>query len=614
MITMKRFKTRRLTSFKFNNRMLLLIDVSLDILFILYLVPLINRGFEYVMDLTKQSYITPKNLIPFLTSLPTIILILLLFIALPLFLFIKLASLINYCNNQGNHKSPFVVFAFGFFETFDSLRKRKLALIVFSIPFYFFTNLPVLIGISYQSDLKAAFRNLDESLFKKMIVILLLLLAIVSFHGIFTIHNCINEDLSFKDGYLLSKKLLRGRRIRTLVLFFLTNLSLTLIYFLFYYFLLFLTAIMVYFFTDKGMAVTVFLSAYPKISFYATTFFSMFAFITNINLITSLYHTYQEESLEQILSRNKTFRLPIPCLQKKHKYIVNLLLICIIIASLVNFYLTIRNDAFYLKSAFTGIQISSHRGNSHVAPENTIPALENAIIANSDYAEIDVQQTKDGTLVLLHDNSLIRTAGTNRYIWDMSLDEVNQLDVGSWFGVEFLDTKIPTLEEALIYCKGKIKLNIEIKKNKNQPGLEETLVALIEQYEYEYQCVVSSTNYEALMKVNELNNDIKIGFILPAVYGKFYEKPNIDFFSIRSGYISLTVVENAHKAGKEVHAWTVNTTREIERMKSIGVDSIITDNPTKAREIIYRDDTNDTFIQLIRRMIKNRTLYRFINQ
>lgn len=609
---MKRFKARRLTSFKFNNRMLLLIDVSLDILFILYLVPLINRGFEYVMDLTKQSYITPKNLIPFLTSLPTIILILLLFIALPMFLFIKLASLINYCNHQGNHKSPFVVFTFGFFETFDSLRKRKFVLILFSIPIYFFTNLPVLIGISYQSDLKA--NILDESLFKKIVVIMLLLLAFVSFRGIFTIHNCINEDLSFKDGYLLSKKLLRGRRIRTLVIFFLTNLSLTLVYFLFYYFLLFLTAIMVYFFTDKGMAVTVFLSAYPKISFYATTFFSMFAFITNINLITSLYHTYQEESLEQILSRNKTFKLPIPRLQKKHKFIVNLLLICIIVASLVNFYLTIRNDAFYLKSAFTGIQISSHRGNSHVAPENTIPALENAIIANSDYAEIDVQQTKDGTLVLLHDNSLIRTAGTNRYIWDMTIDEVNQLDVGSWFGVEFLDTKIPTLEEVLIYCKGKIKLNIEIKKNKNQPGLEETLVALIEQYEYEYQCVVSSTNYEALMKVNELNSDIKVGFILPAVYGNFYEKPNIDFFSIRSSYISLTVVENAHKAGKEVHAWTVNTTREIERMKSIGVDSIITDNPTKAREIIYRDDTNDSFIQLIRRMIKNRTLYRFINQ
>lgn len=134
---------------------------------------------------------------------------------------------------------------------------------------------------------------------------------------------------------------------------------------------------------------------------------------------------------------------------------------------------------------------------------------------------------------------------------------------------------------------------------------------LIKKYEYEYQCVVSSTNYLTLKKVKLLNKDIRTGYILSAVYGNFYNKAYIDFFSIRSNFINLKVVSNIHEVGKEIHAWTVNTSGELERMKSVGVDCIITDRPSTAREVLYRDDTNDSFIELIYRMLGNRSLYRF---
>jgi glycerophosphoryl diester phosphodiesterase len=72
------------------------------------------------------------------------------------------------------------------------------------------------------------------------------------------------------------------------------------------------------------------------------------------------------------------------------------------------------------------------------------------------------------------------------------------------------------------------------------------------------------------------------------------------------------VVNNVHQAGKEVHAWTVNTAGEIERMKSLGVDCIITDKPTLAREVLYRNDKNDSLIELLNRMLYNRSFYKFV--
>jgi len=195
----------------------------------------------------------------------------------------------------------------------------------------------------------------------------------------------------------------------------------------------------------------------------------------------------------------------------------------------------------------------------------------------------------------------------------MNLAEVKKLDVGSWFGNEYSGTQIPTLSEVLEYCKGKIKLNIEVKLPNKSTDIQDKLVELIEEYDYVDQCVVSSSNYAVLVKIKKLNGNIKTGYILSAVYGNFYDRKYVDFYSIRYNYISSKIVELAHQSGKEVQAWTVNSSREMERLKALKVDCIITDNPTHAREVLYSDDMNDSFINLINRMFRNRSLYSFRN-
>jgi glycerophosphoryl diester phosphodiesterase len=612
---MSKKSTAKKTPLMFNNKILFLTDMSLNILLILYYVPFVNNGLQYVMELTKQSYITSQNLKAFLFSPPTILLMLLILFTLPMFLYYKVSSLIYYCNSRTFEKKPSLlkILFYGLYKTLHVLKKGKIGLLFYTIPFYILTTLPVLFGLTFQADIKTRGHLDDEVFLKGLICVILIFAAFIIFSGAFVIPICMNENISFIDGFKSSKALLNGRGWRTFLKFSIVNLILTIGYFLFYYFILFLTAVSVYLFTDKAFAVTVFLSIYPGISFYAIALYSVFTFIININLITSLYHLYLKENTNETITFDSITQNPFSKLKKVHRYIVDGLLVCILIASVANFHFNLRNDSFYFNMDFGKILISSHRGNSSVAPENTIPALENAIIANSDYAEIDVQQTKDGSIILLHDKSLSRTAGVNRLLYEMNKEDLTNLDVGSWFGMEFLNTRIPTLEEVLVYCKGKIKLNIEIKSYQRDTNFEEQLVALIEQYEYEHQCIISSSNYASLKRVKELNNEIKTGLILSAVFGNFYQKEYIDFFSIRSSYITKNLVENAHHSGKEIHAWTVNTTKELERMKSIGVDCIITDKPTLARRVLYRDDTNDTFIQLINRMIINRTFYPRLN-
>lgn len=596
---------------RFHTRTLFLVNMIYLFLFVTLLLPFASHSLELIMELSGVSYITDQNIVALFTKPYSIPVFLFLGFLLLLYVTAKLSSLICYCKLESMEKHSLlkVIFNFGINRPFQVINSKQFKFLFFAIPYYIFSNLPILIGIILYTDIELA-KGSTEVLFKGLIILMLLVISLLSLNGVFAYQYCLQEDLDFGQALNYSKELLTGRKKRTLLTYLTYTLFLTLGFILSYYLLLLLTSVGCYLFAAKNLAVTVFLSVYPRIRMYITIFYGMVVFVFNINLTTSLFFTYRGEAVRTQFPSDPGFVYDFYYKSKAHKFTINGLLICIILIGVLNLYRGLYHDSTYFGEVFTGIQISSHRGNSYVAPENTIPALESAIAANSDYAEIDVRQTKDGTLVLMHDRSLKRTAGVNDFIWDLTDIEINALDVGTWFSLEYQDTRVPTLEEALIYCKDRIKLNIELKTSPTDIGIEEKLVGLIKKYEYENQCVVSSTNYITLKKIKLLNKDIRTGYILSAVYGNFYDKAYIDFFSIRSNFINLKVVNSIHKAGKEVHAWTVNTSNELERMKSIGVDCIITDRPSLAREILYRDDTNGSFIQLIYHMLNNRSFYR----
>ncbi len=232
-----------------------------------------------------------------------------------------------------------------------------------------------------------------------------------------------------------------------------------------------------------------------------------------------------------------------------------------------------------------GIKITAHRGASYGAPENTKASIALAIAEGADYAEIDVRMTADGVPVLMHDRALFRTTGIVNEIDKVTYAEVSSYDAGRRYAERYTGEMVPGLQETLEAYGGKIKLNIELKGGKNAK-LAEAVVGLIEAYGLEERCLISSDSYVQLEQVKKLNDKIKTGYIMSKVYGDIYRCDAADFFSIKSAYITDTIVKSAHAQGKEIHAWTVNKEYEVKRMKELGVDNIITDRPAYVRELI----------------------------
>lgn len=231
--------------------------------------------------------------------------------------------------------------------------------------------------------------------------------------------------------------------------------------------------------------------------------------------------------------------------------------------------------------------VTAHRGASGLAPENTMSAMLRAIQEKSDLAELDVQETSDGVIILLHDNTLLRTAGLEKNIWEMDFASLDGIDVGAWFKPEFRGEPIPTLEAVIDSVQGKMKLNIELKMNGHEKMLEERVLKIIEDKDFEDQCIVTSFKFEAIDKVKALNPKIKAGYI----FSKMQEETdvfsaNVDLLSVNYKILNLEFVEKAHARNKEVHVWTVDDPDEMKRLIDLGVDSIITNRPDILRGIL----------------------------
>ena len=257
-------------------------------------------------------------------------------------------------------------------------------------------------------------------------------------------------------------------------------------------------------------------------------------------------------------------------------------------------------DDLLLSYFMPPITVTSHRGYSAVAPENTLPAFEAAIHAGADCAELDVQMTSDGVVMLTHDTNLKRTTGMDANIYDLTYDEVRTLDAGAFMSSEFAGTKIPTLQEVMDLCKGRIRLNIEIKPSDATPDLEAETARLIVENGWIDDCVVTSLSYDSLVKVKETAPQIKCGYIMAVGVGNYYDLPAADFFSVESTFITSGMVQQLHLRGKTVSAWTIDREEDARKMRDLGVDDIITGDPPMVQQVLAEASENEHLLESVR--------------
>lgn len=237
------------------------------------------------------------------------------------------------------------------------------------------------------------------------------------------------------------------------------------------------------------------------------------------------------------------------------------------------------------------ISIVAHRGGAAVGLENTLAALNAAIIMNVDTAEIDVQQLKDGSVVLLHDSNFKRTTGQDKNVWEVDYAEVKQYDAGKLFSKAFENEPVPTLAEALRAAKGHIHLMIEIKLSGHEQNLVKQVLAQVEKYGMMNQCSIASLSLDVLKEAKQINPKIKTVYITPMLLSDQYNIEFVDSYSIETTTMTKEMVLTMQQQNKKVYGWTANSAETIEKTLRCQVDGVVTDNPMQARYYISnRDD------------------------
>jgi glycerophosphoryl diester phosphodiesterase len=234
------------------------------------------------------------------------------------------------------------------------------------------------------------------------------------------------------------------------------------------------------------------------------------------------------------------------------------------------------------------VTVTAHRGGHLQAPENTVASIREAIAVGAQYAEIDVQLTKDGVLVVTHDSDFSRMAGVARKVWELTYDEIRSIPLGARSAPEFRNEPAPMFDEVLTAVGDRIKLNIELKYyGDHQPNLAERVVEEVQARGMANQVIIQCLEYEPLQQVRRLKPEIPIGYLL-SVNARQPARLKVDFLGTALSRANGAFVRAAHRRGQEVHVWTVNTPEAMERMIDIGVDSLITDRPAEALRLVHQ--------------------------
>ncbi|PRY22965.1 glycerophosphoryl diester phosphodiesterase [Aliiruegeria haliotis] len=237
-------------------------------------------------------------------------------------------------------------------------------------------------------------------------------------------------------------------------------------------------------------------------------------------------------------------------------------------------------------SAEDEIQVIAHRGAAGARPENTMASFALAIEDKADWIELDVQESADDEVIVMHDSDFMKIAGVDLKTWDATADGLADIDIGSWYEEDYSGERTPTLREVLELAKDSgTRVLIELKYYGHDRMLEQRVADVVEETGMQDQVRAMSLKYGAVQKMKALRPEWKVGLLATATVGNVTAL-EADFLAVNMAAASLRLTRAAHEAGKEIYVWTVNDPLGMSQMASLGVDGLITDEPALAREVL----------------------------
>jgi glycerophosphoryl diester phosphodiesterase len=574
---------------------------------VLILINVLKLAMDFSLKQNNFSYLTAENYIEYLRNPFTIIGLCFTAVLGLFFMLIEVSSIFVCFQFSYNHKYIFTtdMLILGIGRTWSFLKRSKviwILCILLAAPFLclhlFLRNFDYVKLIHYTA--RVIYELIDN---KILFLAAITLFLVVSFLSMFTLPYCLlNRKKSIKALFNSMKLLLKHMRT-VFGSLLIGNIAAGIFNYLLYVLVLAMAAVFMWLTKDSIFVLGAVLSVSGKIRMVMGVMCGAIGLTVNLVLIYSMYMEFvgeKEYKESRISAKDKSFFL-MRVKERKLTVLAGLIILALESGYLINLF---HNDNRISENILNSTKITAHRGGAQLAPENTLAAIEKSIETLSDYAEIDIQETKDGELILMHDNNLKRVTGFYGNVWEVDFEEVRQQRVISNIKNEFQNERVPTLKEVLETCKNRLNLNIEVKCNGYNEGIIKKVVDLVEEMDFEDQCMITSMNYKYLKEVKELNPEIRTGYIMTMTYGSVSNIEAADFFSVKWTYINENFIKEAHAIGKEVHAWTVNSRGTLERMKILSVDNVITDNPSLAREVMELKPHNASFIDILRHIFK----------
>jgi glycerophosphoryl diester phosphodiesterase len=227
----------------------------------------------------------------------------------------------------------------------------------------------------------------------------------------------------------------------------------------------------------------------------------------------------------------------------------------------------------------------AHRGSSGTHPENTLTAFLAAADEGAQMCELDVQATRDGAVVVMHDETVDRTTAGHGAVAQLTLAEIQRLDAGAKFDAKFSGERIPTLDEVMTAVRSKLGLNIEIKEG----AVERQVCELMRAHDALTTSMVSSFEWQALEAVRAIDPAIRVALLAEKNPAALLEAAvAMCAYAVNPRYdmVDAAFCREAHARGLQVLVWTVDVPAAMRTLIDAGVDGIMTNYPARLRDVL----------------------------
>ena len=573
---------------RYNLGTLILFELFHKGIALILVVPIIKYILESAMHNSGIIYLSTDNIFKILSNPISIVLLIMLLLTLGFYVFFEFTATIICFDKSIRYEKIgiFKLIRLGLQKSLKILNIKNYLLMIFPL-----TNLTLTSG--FIGELKLPDYILDyiqsNNILNLLYMALMIILYMLVIRWIFSIHEIALNRSSFKEAKNESNRITKGKAIKIFLYSIGTFIVFSIIGYGIYYLIIILTALWTKYYRVGNDLSEIFISRAILFKDFSIFIASVSSFILNLGFISAIYYNYKDITFY----KNRQKRVKLSIIKK-----VTTIIVILILVPIEAMAFSIHSNTLFNIEFFYNTTATAHRGGSIAAPENTLSSFKEAILAQAEYIETDVQETKDGELILIHDSNFKRTTGVDKNVWEVDYDEVKKYDAGNYLNLDYYGEKIPTLDEAIKYVRGRCKLLIEIKLNGNEsPDIIEKVIKVIKENRVENQCVIASMNKDVLKKVKELDSSFLTCYLTALAYGDFYTWDYVDIYGIESTFVTKSLINDIHNKGKQIFVWTVNDQDTMSKMIDLNVDSIITDDPFLVNDTIYLKK-ND-FIKII---------------